>query len=62
MGMGMWMGYDDYDSVVTAVGVDGNQPVSSSVSADSAEQTSGVDSPNLNPEATRLYSHAHTGA
>ena len=59
--MGMGMGYDDYDSAVTAVGMDSIQPMSSSVSADSAEQTSGVDSPNLNPEATRLYSHAHAG-
>ena len=59
MGMGM-PGYDDYDSPAV-VGVDGLQPVSSSVSGDSAEQTSGVDSPNLNLEATRLYSHTHTG-
>ena len=56
--MGMGMGYEDYDSP-SVVGVDNLQPVSSSVSADSAEQTSGVDSPNFNPEATRLYSHAH---
>jgi hypothetical protein len=59
--MGMGMGYEDYDSPAV-VGVDGHQPVSSSVSADSAEQTSGVDSPNFNPEATRgLYSHTHAG-
>ena len=57
----MGMGYDDYDTAAM-VGVDGiHQPVSSSVSADSAEQTSGVDSPNFNPEATRIYSHAHAG-
>ena len=61
MGMGMGVGLEDYDSPAL-VGVDGiQQPVSSSVSADSAEQTSGVDSPNFNPEATRLYSHAHAG-
>ena len=60
--MGMGMGYDDYDSPAV-VGVDAvNQPASSSVSADSAEQTSGVDSPNFNPEANRgLYSHTHAG-
>ena len=61
MGMGMGVGLEDYDSPAL-VGVDGiQQPVSSSVSADSAEQTSGVDSPNFNPEATLLYSHAHAG-
>ena len=61
MGMGMGVGLEDYDSPALA-GVDGiQQPVSSSVSADSAEQTSGVDSPNFNPEATLLYSHTHTG-
>ena len=60
--MGMGMGYDDYDSPAV-VGLDAvNQPASSSVSADSAEQTSGVDSPNFNPEANRgLYSHTHAG-
>lgn len=54
------MAYDEYDSP-SVVGVDSFQPVSSSVSADSAEQTSGVDSPNLNQETTLLYSHSHTG-
>ena len=55
------MGYDDFDHPSLMVGTDGQIPLSSSVSADSAEQTSGVDSPNFNQEATRLYSSVHTG-
>lgn len=58
------MGYEDIDHTTFSIGADTQQQqlmLSGSISADSAEQTSGVDSPNQNQEATRLYSNVHTG-
>ena len=55
-------GYDDIDNPSLLAVCDSQQQLlSSSISADSADQTSGVDSPGQNQDASHPYSSIHTG-
>ena len=55
--------YDEIDHPSLLAVTDSQQQLmSSSISADSAEQTSGVDSPGQNAEPTHTYTNHHSAA